>query len=255
MRNKVNYSMYINTGQEFNWSDSGMSDCHHCWSLQVTHMCSSAGRGLLLRPSVLPAPPRMPTMYQINFKWPYRHVWPSLDQMDQMELESQVKQNSHLKISQFTQHFEKKLDLTMTPLDFFKEKLMPKDPIQRIHALMARYGFTGDMQSQIMGELSAGQKACIIFTIISWEYPHLLIFDEPANPLDMESLDTLARCLTKFQGGVLMISHNMHLISQCAQEIYICDKKKMSKYQGDIMDFKMHTKKENNKKLAQHQNG
>lgn len=71
----------------------------------------------------------------------------------------------------------------------------------------------------------------------------------------MESIDALARCLNKFQGGVLMISHDMRLISQCAQEIYICDDKKVTKYRGDIMDFKMHTKKENSKKLAQHMNG
>ncbi len=74
-------------------------------------------------------------------------------------------------------------------------------------------------------------------------------------PTDMESIDSLAQCLKKFKGGVVMISHDMRLISQCAEEIYICDKKKITKYRGDIMDFKLATKKENNKRLAQHQNG
>jgi len=87
------------------------------------------------------------------------------------------------------------------------------------------------------------------------EKPHLLLLDEPTNPLDMESIDALARCLNNFQGGVLMISHDMRLISQCAQEIYVCDHKKVTKYRGDIMDFKLHSKKENTKKLAQHMNG
>ena len=71
----------------------------------------------------------------------------------------------------------------------------------------------------------------------------------------MESIDALARCLNKFKGGVIMISHDMRLISQCAQDIYICDHKKISKYKGDIMDFKLHTKKASPKKLAQHMNG
>ena len=79
--------------------------------------------------------------------------------------------------------------------------------------------------------------------------------DEPTNPLDITSIDALARCINKFKGGVLMISHDMRLISQCAQEIYICDNKCITKYSGDIMDFKMKTKKENSKKLAQHMNG
>lgn len=166
-----------------------------------------------------------------------------------------VKRNSHLKISRFTQHFEDKLDLEMTPMAFFKEKLMPKEPIDQIRSLLGRYGCSGDMQMQIMGQLSAGQKARIVFAIMAWEKPHLLLLDEPTNPLDMESIDSLALCLKKFKGGVVMISHDMRLISQCAEEIYICDQKKITKYRGDIMKFKLHTKKENNKKLAQHQNG
>jgi ATP-binding cassette subfamily F protein 2 len=167
----------------------------------------------------------------------------------------QVKRNMHLKISRFTQHFEEKLDLTMTPLDFFKQKLMPEEPVERIRPLLGRYGCTGEMQSQVMGQLSAGQKARIVFAIIAHEKPHLLLLDEPTNPLDMESIDALARCLNKFKGGVLMISHDMRLISQCAQEIYVCDHKKVTKYRGDIMDFKLHSRKENTKKLAQHMNG
>jgi ATP-binding cassette subfamily F protein 2 len=166
-----------------------------------------------------------------------------------------VKRNSHLKISRFTQHFEDKLDLEMTPLAFFKEKLMPKESIEKIRALLGRYGCSGDQQSQVMNQLSAGQKARIVFAIIAHEKPHLLLLDEPTNPLDMESIDSLAVCLKKFKGGVVMISHDMRLISQCAEEIYICDQKKITKYRGDIMDFKLHTKKENNKRLAQHQNG
>jgi ATP-binding cassette subfamily F protein 2 len=71
----------------------------------------------------------------------------------------------------------------------------------------------------------------------------------------MESIDALARCLKKFQGGVVVISHDMRLVSQVAEEIYVCDHKKVTKYKGDIMDFKIHTKKENNKRLTQHLNG
>jgi ATP-binding cassette subfamily F protein 2 len=167
----------------------------------------------------------------------------------------QIKKNSHLKISRFTQHFEEKLDLSMTPLDFFKEKLMPKESLEKIRSLLARYGCTGGMQSQVMNQLSAGQKARIVFAIISFEKPHLLLLDEPTNPLDMESIDALARCLKAFKGGVVVISHDMRLISQCAEEIYVCDNKQITKYKGDIMSFKLHTKKDNAAKLAQHQNG
>lgn len=52
-----------------------------------------------------------------------------------------------------------------------------------------------------------------------------------------------------------MVSHDMRLISQCAEQIYICDHKQVSRYNGDIMKFKLHQKKENQKNLAQHMNG
>jgi len=167
----------------------------------------------------------------------------------------QVKRNTHLRISRFTQHFEEKLDMSMTPLDFFKQKIMPEQPIEKIRPLLGRYGCTGSQQSQVMDQLSAGQKARIVFAIIAHERPHLLMLDEPTNPLDMESIDALARCINKFQGGVLMVSHDMRLISQCAEQIYVCDHKKVSLYKGDIMKFKLHQKKENAKNLAQHMNG
>jgi len=167
----------------------------------------------------------------------------------------QIKRNMHLKISRFTQHFEDKLDLTMTPMDYFKQKVMPKESIEKVRSLLGRFGCSGAQQQQVMDQLSAGQKARIVFAIIAFEKPHLLLLDEPTNPLDMESIDALARCVKAFKGGVIMISHDMRLISQCADQIYICDHKKITKYKGDIMDFKMHTRKQNSKKLAQHMNG
>jgi ATP-binding cassette subfamily F protein 2 len=167
----------------------------------------------------------------------------------------QVKKNMHLKISRFTQHFEDKLDLTMTPLDYFKLVLMPQETIEKVRSLLGRFGCSGAQQSQVMGQLSAGQKARIVFAIIAFEKPHLVLLDEPTNPLDMESIDALARCVNSFKGGVIMISHDMRLISQCAEQIYICDDKKVERYNGDIMNFKLHSKKENSKKLAQHMNG
>ena len=112
----------------------------------------------------------------------------------------QVKRNMHLKISRFTQHFEEKLDLSMTPLDFFKQKVMPEEPIERIRPLLGRYGCTGDQQNQVMNQLSAGQKARIVFAIIAHEKPHLLLLDEPTNPLDMESIDALAVSRAKLSG-------------------------------------------------------
>ena len=66
-----------------------------------------------------------------------------------------------------------------------------------------------------------------------------LLLDEPTNHLDMSSIDALAKAVNEFKGGLVLVSHDMRLISQVAKEIWICDHKTITKYQGDIMNFKM----------------
>jgi len=89
-----------------------------------------------------------------------------------------IKRNMHLRISRFTQHFEDVLDLSMSAIDFFKTKIMPEEPTDRVRALLGRYGTGGTQQVQEMSQLSAGQKARIVFAIIAHERPHLVMLDE-----------------------------------------------------------------------------
>jgi ATP-binding cassette subfamily F protein 2 len=66
-----------------------------------------------------------------------------------------------------------------------------------------------------------------------------LLLDEPTNHLDMESIDALAKAVNEFEGGMVLVSHDMRLIGQVAKEIWICDNKTITPYRGDIMNFKM----------------
>jgi ATP-binding cassette subfamily F protein 2 len=63
--------------------------------------------------------------------------------------------------------------------------------------------------------------------------------DEPTNHLDMESIDALGKAVNEYDGGLILVSHDMRLISQVAKEIWICENKTITKYRGDIMNFKM----------------
>ena len=69
--------------------------------------------------------------------------------------------------------------------------------------------------------------------------PHILLLDEPTNSLDPESIDALAKAINEFEGGMVLVSHDMRLISQVAKEIWICDNKTITPYQGDIQSFKL----------------
>jgi ATP-binding cassette subfamily F protein 2 len=153
--------------------------------------------------------------------------------------EGAVRPHSHLRMSRFTQHFEDVLDLTKTPIQFFKEDIMPKESIDRIRSWLGRYGCTGEVQAQVMGHLSAGQKARIVFAKMANEKPHLILLDEPTNALDMNAIDSLARAINSFKGGCILVSHDMRLISQVTKELWICDHKKVELFRGDILKFKV----------------
>ena len=90
-----------------------------------------------------------------------------------------------------------------------------------------------------MAHLSDGQKSRVVLSKMAKENPHLLLLDEPTNHLDMESIDSLAKAINKFEGGMVLVSHDMRLISQVAKEIWVCDNKTVMRYTGEISDFKM----------------
>jgi ATP-binding cassette subfamily F protein 2 len=149
-----------------------------------------------------------------------------------------IRPHGHLKLGRFTQHFVDVLDLSQTPLDFFTT-LYPNDPREEQRKYLGRFGISGKMQVQKMEELSDGQKSRVVFAKLGRDVPHILLLDEPTNHLDMESIDALAKAVNEFNGGLILVSHDMRLISQVAQEIWICDHKRVTKYKGDIQNFKM----------------
>ncbi|GAX24078.1 ATP-binding cassette, subfamily F, member 2 [Fistulifera solaris] len=154
-----------------------------------------------------------------------------------------IRPHGHLKLGRFTQHFVDVLDVEMTPLEFFEQKY-PGDPREEQRKYLGRFGVSGSMQVQKMKELSDGQKSRVVFAKLGRDVPHILLLDEPTNHLDMESIDALAKAVNEFQGGMILVSHDMRLISQVANEIWICDNKTITKYDGDIQSFKMNMRKD-----------
>jgi ABC-type multidrug transport system ATPase subunit len=149
-----------------------------------------------------------------------------------------IRPHGHLKIGRFTQHFVDVLSLEQTPLEFF-DTVYPGTPREDQRKYLGRFGISGKMQVQKMAELSDGQKSRVVFAKLGRDAPHILLLDEPTNHLDMESIDALALAVNEFEGGMVLVSHDMRLISQVAKEIWICDHKTITMYKGDINNFKM----------------
>jgi len=103
---------------------------------------------------------------------------------------------------------------------------------------IGKYGVSGSTQLTRISTLSDGLKSRIVFAMIALAHPHLLLLDEPTNHLDIECIDSLAEALNKFNGGLVLVSHDFRLISQVAREIWVCDNHSVTKWPGDIRTYK-----------------
>lgn len=166
--------------------------------------------------------------------------------------EGEVKRHNHLRIGVYNQHSAEVLPDDKTPLEFLMEKYetgivtvdgQQKMGIDQWRAKLGKYGVTGDLQTRKMETFSDGQKARVVFTLISLANPHLLLLDEPTNHLDMQCIDALAEAIKNFSGGTVLVSHDFRLIDQVAKEIWVCDKG-VKVWSGDIKAYKVHLAKE-----------
>merc|ERR1719440_2093059 len=99
-----------------------------------------------------------------------------------------------------------------------------------------------------MKTLSDGMKTRVVLLLMSLVNPHILLLDEPTNHLDMQCIDALAEAINKFEGGLVLVSHDFRLIGQVAKEIWVCDKRTVEVWKGDIQSYKKHLKKQVMKK-------
>lgn len=86
--------------------------------------------------------------------------------------------------------------------------------------------------------LSGGQKSRVAFACLSLTNPHILVLDEPSNHLDIEAMDALSDALRQFQGGVLMVSHDVTMLQNVCNSLWVCDNGTVEKFPGDVMAYK-----------------
>jgi len=162
--------------------------------------------------------------------------------------EGMIRKNSHLRFARYHQHLHELLDMDMSPLDYMLKCFPEIKEREEMRRIVGRYGLSGKQQVSPIRQLSDGQKCRVVFAWISQQAPHLLLLDEPTNHLDIETIDALADAIVNFEGGMVLVSHDFRLISQVANEIWVCEKETVTKWNGGILDYKEHLK---NKILSQ----
>jgi len=168
--------------------------------------------------------------------------------------EGEIGRNGHLRIGYYNQHSEAQLDLKMSPIEFlqttFEEGIVTlegkrRPEIDEWRQIIGKYGVTGDYQTRPMGTMSHGLQTRMVFCIMSLRNPHILLLDEPTNHLDMGCIDSLARAINAFDGGMILVSHDFRLISQVAKEVWVCDNKDINPWpDGNITTYKKHLQKQ-----------
>ncbi|XP_034255272.1 ATP-binding cassette sub-family F member 2 [Thrips palmi] len=161
---------------------------------------------------------------------------------DLIPTEGMIRKNSHLRIARYHQHLHELLDLDLSPLEYMMKSFPEVKEREEMRKIIGRYGLTGRQQVCPIRQLSDGQRCRVVFAYLAWQAPHLLLLDEPTNHLDMETIDALADAVNDFEGGLVLVSHDFRLINQVAEEIWICEKGTVTKWEGGILDYKEHLK-------------
>eukprot|EP01029_Cantina_marsupialis_P009962 TRINITY_DN228_c1_g3_i1.p1 TRINITY_DN228_c1_g3~~TRINITY_DN228_c1_g3_i1.p1 ORF type:complete len:591 (+),score=231.02 TRINITY_DN228_c1_g3_i1:70-1842(+) len=155
-----------------------------------------------------------------------------------MPLDGQVRHHPHLKLCRYNQHYADVLDLEQTPIEFMMAKFTKQLDLVQTRQFLGRYGLSGKDQMTKIKYLSNGFKCRIVFAYIAKQNPHIMLLDEPTNNLDIETIDALAKAIKDFKGGIVLVSHDMRLIEQVADQIFICDDRTITHFKGSIADYK-----------------
>ncbi|BBN17941.1 ATP-binding cassette, subfamily F, member 3 [Marchantia polymorpha subsp. ruderalis] len=145
--------------------------------------------------------------------------------------------SAKVRMAVFSQHHVDGLDLSSTPL-LYMAKCFPGVMEQRLRSHLGSFGISGNLALQAMYTLSGGQKSRVAFAKITFNRPHILLLDEPSNHLDLDAVEALIGGLAMFQGGVLMVSHDEHLISGSVDELWVVSDGKATPFHGTFKEYK-----------------
>jgi len=142
----------------------------------------------------------------------------------------------HLKLGYFTQHQLEALDLDASPA-LHLQRISPKAREQEIRTFLGGFNFRGDAALTPIRNSSGGEKARLALAIVVWQKPNLLLLDEPTNHLDLEMCHALTVALQEFEGAVVVVSHDRHLLRNTVEELLLVADGRVQEFDGDLQDY------------------
>lgn len=152
-------------------------------------------------------------------------------------MDGTLRRAPQLQIGYFAQHQTEDLPLAITPL-LLMSRLMPTATETKLRSHLARFGLTGDRALTRIEYLSGGEKARLLFARMTIHEPALLILDEPTNHLDIQGREALIEALNAYQGGVIMIAHDLNMIELAADDLWLVQDGTCHPFAGDLDDYR-----------------
>nr|WP_298057707.1 ATP-binding cassette domain-containing protein [uncultured Halomonas sp.] len=144
----------------------------------------------------------------------------------------------HLAIGYFAQHQLESLDVSSTPF-VHVQRLSPTASDQEIRNFLGGFGFKGDDAFGTVATFSGGEKARLALALVAWQKPNLLLLDEPTNHLDLEMREALTQALAGFEGTVILVSHDRHLLRATVDEFWRVADHRVEPFDGDLEDYRL----------------
>jgi ATP-binding cassette subfamily F protein 3 len=152
-------------------------------------------------------------------------------------LSGQVFGANRVTVGYFAQHQLDDLNPLATPYDYIV-KLMPEATEAQKRTKLGTFGFGADKADTKCANLSGGEKARLLLALTAFHAPHILILDEPTNHLDIDSREALIHALAEYEGAVILISHDRHLVEATADRLWIVRDGSVSAYDGDMDSYR-----------------
>ena len=151
-------------------------------------------------------------------------------------LSGELRRGQGLAIGYFAQHQLDQLRLDETPLAHLR-RLAPDAREQELRDFLGNYRFPGEMATSPLGPMSGGEKARCALALIAWQRPNLLLLDEPTNHLDMETREALTMALSSYEGALLLVSHDRHLLRATCDQLWLVHDGRVAPFDGDLDDY------------------
>jgi ATP-binding cassette subfamily F protein 3 len=152
-------------------------------------------------------------------------------------IEGEIRRTPKLDVGYFAQDQFDQLDPNITAFQHLLTK-MRNDGEAKVRGHLGKFGLEQAKGNTKIGDLSGGEKARLVLATITTKKPHMLLLDEPTNHLDIDAREALVQALNQFEGAVVLVSHDPHLVSLVADRLWVIKDGQCAAFDGDVADYR-----------------